>query len=153
MKTTAIVAMIIIVYSLASSSAEANEPNPVERGTTVSVAMRFGSAIQSGSAFLRWQTYDETAIRQSQDKGMALAFTCSGNFMQTADVVTVACTIPSNVADGRYYLVSASLGDSETRRTYNWRGDLPSDVQINVQGGPTAGLPNMTSIQINGTER
>jgi len=153
MKTTALIAMILIIDSLGASSAQANEPTPVERGSTVSVTMHFGSSMQSGSAVLKWQTFDDTAIRQNRDKGMALVFTCSGNSTQKADVVTVACTIPSDVADGNYYLVSASVGDGGVQRTYSWRGDLPGDVEMRVKGGPTTGLPNMKSIQISGTKR
>jgi hypothetical protein len=115
--------------------------------------MHFNSAIQSGTALLTWQTYDDTAVRQSQDKGMALMFKCTGNFSQTADIVTNPCTVPSDVADGHYYLVSASLGDVENQRTHSWRGDLPSDLVMRVKGGPTAVLPNLKSIEISGTER
>ena len=145
--------MAIMAYSLVYCSAEVNQPHPVERGNTVSVTMHFDSAIQSGMALLTWRTYDDTAITQSRDKGMALIFQCSGNFSRTADIVTIPCTVPSDVADGHYYLVSASLGDGENQRTYSWLGDLPSDLVMSVKGGPTAVLPNLKSIQISGTER
>ena len=112
MKTIALIA--IMAYSLVYCAAEVNQPHPVERGDTVSVTMHFNSAIQSGTALLTWQTYDDTAITQSQDNGMALMFQCSGNFAQTVDIVTIACTVPSDVADGHYYLVSASLGEVRT---------------------------------------
>jgi len=145
--------MAILVYSLVDCSAQVNQHYPVERRDTVSVTMHFDSAIRSGTALLTWQTYDETAITQSQDKGMALMFQCSGNFSRTADIVTIPCTVPSDVADGHYYLVSASLGNGENQRTYSWRGDLPSDLVVSVKGGPTTVLPNLKSIQIGGTER
>jgi hypothetical protein len=151
MKTIGLIA--IMAYSLVYSSAQVNQPHPVERGDTVSVTMHFNSAIQSGMALLIWQTYDDTAISQSRDKGMALMFKCSGNFSQTADIVTIPCTVPSDVADGHYYLVSASLGDTENQRTYSWRGDLPSDLVMSVKGGPTSVLPNLKSVEIHGTER
>ena len=151
MKTVGLIAMMM--YSLVYCSAELNQPHPVERGDTVSVTMRFNSAIQSGTALLTWQTYDDTAITQSRDKGMALTFKCSGNFSQTADLVTIPCTVPSDVADGHYYLVSASLGNGENQRTYSWQGDFPSVLVMSVVGGPTSVLPNLKSIQISGTER
>ena len=151
MKTIGLIA--IMAYSLVYCSAQVNQPHPVERGDSVSVTMHFNSAIQSGMALLTWQTYDETAITQSRDKGMALMFKCSGNFSQTGDTVTIPCTVPSDVADGQYYLVSASLGDGGNQRTYSWRGDLPSDLVMSVNGGPTTVLPNLKSIQISGTER
>jgi hypothetical protein len=141
-----------MAYSLVYCSAKVNQPHPVERGDTVTVT-HFNSAIQSGTALLSWQTYDDTAITQSRDKGMALMFECSGNFSRTADIVTISCTVPSDVADWYYYLVSASLGDGENQRTYSWRGDFPSDLVMSVKGGPTTVLPNLKSIQISGTER
>ena len=151
MKTIGLIALM--AYSLVYCSAEVNQPHPVERGDTVSVTMHFNLAIQSGTAILTCQTYDDTAITQNRDKGMALMFRCSGNFSGTADMVTIPCTVPSDVADGHYYLVSASLGDGENLRTYSWRGDLPSELVMSVKGGPTTLLPNMKSIQISGTER
>ena len=151
MKTVGLI--LIMAYSLVYCSAQANQPHPVGRGDTVSVTMHFNSAIQSGTALLTWQTFDDTAITQSHDTGMVIMFRCSGNFSRTADMVTIPCTVPSDVADGHYYLVSASLGDSENQRTYSWRGDLPSDLVMSVKGGPTTVLPNMKSIQISRTER
>jgi len=151
MKTIGLIA--IMMYSLIYCSAQVNQPHPVERGDTVSVTMHFNFAIQSGTALLTWQTFDDTAISQSQDNGMALMFKCSGNFSPTADIVTILCTVPSDVADGHYYLVSASLGDLQNQRTYSWRGDFPSDLVMSVKGGPTTVLPNLKSIQISGTER
>jgi len=151
MKTIGLIA--IVACSLVYCSAEVNEPHPVERGVTVSVTMHFDSAIQSGTALLTWQTFDDAAITQSQDKGMALMFRCTGNFSRTPDIVTIPCTVPSDVADGHYYLVSATLGDGENQRTYSWLGDLPYDLVLSIKGGPTAVLPNLRSIQISGTER
>ena len=151
MKTIGLIA--IMAYSLVYCSAQANQLHPVGRGDTVSVTMHFNMAVPPGTAFLTWQTYDDTAITQSRDRGMVLVFTCSGSFSGTLDPVTIPCTVPSDVADGHYYLVSASLGNGENQRTYSWRGDLPSDLVMSVKGGPTALLPNLKSIQISGTER
>lgn len=151
MKTIGLIA--IMAYSLLYCSAEVNQPHPLQRGDTVSVTMHFILPIPSGMALLTWQTYDDSAITQSQDRGMALTFKCSGNFSGSADIVTVPCTVPFDVADGHYYLVSASLGYGENQRTYSWRRDLPSDLVMNVKGGPSGLLPNLKSIQISGTER
>jgi hypothetical protein len=151
MKTIGLIA--IMAYSLVYCSAEVNQTHPVERGDNVSVTMHFNLAIPSGTALLTWQTYDDAAVTQSRDKGMALTFTCSGSFSGTADIVTIPCTVPSDVADGQYYLVSASLGDGVNQRTYSWRGDLPSELVMSVKGGPTTVLPNLKSIEISGTER
>jgi hypothetical protein len=140
--------ILILAYSFVCPLAGADQPRPVRRSNTVSVTMRFNSEIQSGTVLLTWQTYDDTAIRQNRDHGMALVFECSGNVDRAADVVTVPCTVPSDVADGNYYLVAASLRNSENQRTYSWQGELPADLVLSVKGGATVVLPNMRSIQI-----
>jgi hypothetical protein len=64
------------------------------------------------------------------------------------------CTVPLDIGDGRYYLVSVTVVANQSRRTFSWLGDLPSDPEsdpeIHVEGGPTGGLPNIKSIQITG---
>ena len=144
-------AVAIVLSLLVSPGLATDKAGPVERGTTVSVRMHFDSAVQSGSALLLWQTFDDSAVRQRRDKGMTLSFRCSGTFAQTGAAITVPCTIPSGVADGHYYLVSVSVGDDQHRRTYGWQGDLPVDLTIDVKGGPTDLMPNMSTIRISGT--
>lgn len=150
MKTISAVAIVLSL--LVSPGLAVDNPNPVERGTTVFIGMHFDSAVQSGSALLLWQTYDDSAVKQRRDKGMALSFQCSGTFAQTGSSITVPCTIPSGVADGHYYLVSVSVGDDHRQRTYSWQGDLPVDLQIDVKGGPTNVMPNMSMIHVSGTD-
>ena len=150
MKTLGLVA--IVFCSLVGFTAGTNSPKAVERGSTVSVTMTFRSAIQTGNALLLWQTFDDAAVKYAEKKGVALAFTCSGEFARNNDVLTIPCTIPSDVADGHYYLVSVSLEDSKysEERTYSWEGDLPHDYVMAVKGGPMIREPDMRNIQITG---
>ena len=145
MKTIGRIAIIIVTVV---SWAAAGNSSPVERGGTVSVTMYLSSSIQLGNAFLVWQTYDDSAVKQARDRGMVLAFSCAGTFAQTAGIFTIPCTIPSDVADGHYYLTSVTLGDTPQQQTFSWRGDLPSDLVIDVKGGPSSELPRMSAIQI-----
>jgi len=143
----------IVLCSLVSLTAGANSPKPVERGSTVSVTIRFKSAIQSGNALLLWQTFDDAAVKYAEKKGVALAFRCSGEFTRNNEVLTIPCKIPSDVADGNYYLVSVFLDDSHytEERTYSWERDLPRDYVVVVKGGPIIEEPDMKTIQITGT--
>ena len=140
----------IIIFTVVSWAA-ADNSSRVERGGTVSVTMHLTSSIQLGNAMLFWQTYDDSAIKQARDNGMVVIFSCSGTFDQTAGTFTIPCTIPSNVADGTYYLTSVTLGVAPQQQTFSWRGDLPSDLAIHVKGGPSSALPRMSTIQITGT--
>lgn len=145
MKTIGLIVMT--VYALICFPAEAR-PQSVKRGSTVSVSVQFGSAVESGRALLTWQTYDDAATKQSRDKGVALRFNCSGTIYRTADDVRILCSVPPDVADGHYYLVSLSIVDGEVQRTHTWYGDFPKDVEMNIKGGATTTLPNMKSIQV-----
>ena len=144
----------VVLYSLVCCLAQTNSPKPVERASTVSVTMSFKSAIQSGNAHLLWQTFDDTAVKYAEKKGLSLAFRCSGEFTRNNDVVTIPCKVPSDVADGHYYLVSVSLEDSHytEERTYSWERDLPRDYVVVVKGGPIIEEPDMKTIQITGTQ-
>ena len=145
--------VVVVLNSLVCCLAQANNPKPVERGSTVSVTMSFKSAIQSGNAHLLWQTFDDAAVKYAEKKGMSLAFRCSGEFTRNNDVLTIPCKIPPDVADGHYNLVSVSLQDSQSseERTYSWEGDLPHDYVVAVKGGPMIREPGMKNIQITGT--
>jgi hypothetical protein len=140
--------IVAMMCTAVRSPAEAEKAKPVERGSTVSISMQFKSQIQLESALLIWKTFDDVPAKQ---KGMATSFICSGNFAQTSGGITISCGIPSDVADGRYYLISVSVGANQHRRTYNWLGELPSDLGINVKGGSIIGLPDLKAIQISGT--
>jgi len=125
--------MVMTMYALVCFSAEAR-PQQVKRGSTVSVSVQFDPAVESGRALLTWQTYDDAAVKQSRDKGVALKFNCSGTIYSPADGVRISCAVPADVADGHYYLVSLSLVDGETHRTYTWHGDFPQDVELSIKG-------------------
>ena len=140
----------IIIFTVVSWAA-ADNSSLVERGGTVSVIMHLSSSIQLGNAMLSWQTYDDTAVKQARDHGMVLVFSCSGRFDQTAGIFTIPCTIPSNVADGHYYLTSVTLGDTPQQQTFSWRGGLPDELVIDVKGGPSSEQPRMTTIQVTAT--
>ena len=88
MKTIGLVA--VVLYSLVCSSAQSNTPKLVARGNTVSVTMRFKSAIQTGNALPQWQTSDGAAVKYADQRGVALAFRCSGEFTRNNDVLTIA---------------------------------------------------------------
>ena len=93
--------------------------------------------------------------RQNADtKGVALALRCSGEFTRNNGVLTIPCKIPSDVADGNYYLVSVSLENSHYAedRTYSRERDLPRHYVVVVKGGPIIEEPDMKTIQITGTQ-
>ena len=148
MKTIGVVALILC--SLVSSWAASKSASQVQRDGTVSITIHFDSAIEHGRAFLSWQTYDESAAKLQRDKGMVVRFTCSAPFDQSSGSITVQCKVPLDAADGHYYLTSVSVGDLQHQRTFSWRGDLPSDLQMVVKGGPTGALPNIKTIEIAG---
>lgn len=144
MKSRQLLAIALLSF-LGGPVAMATPRHSVKRGSVLLIETQFAANVKVQAAYLNWQTYDPISSAQ---RGMASAFRCNADVATNESSVALSCKVPLDVADGTYYLTSISIRTSDSEWNYSWLEDLPTDVEVRIEGGDALIVPHIKAIQV-----